>query len=417
MEHKLRLKRFEEEKREEARRGRLEQERVARERELAKREEEERQRLRYGPKKVQRTDSKGYPLSSAGVRRTRASDDSDDEGAMALTREEKRKRRVEAEMRQRVSTPRRATQSSGYTKAGRRLPGGAVDIMTTSMALADSNSSLSVRQRLAAAPAMLIKLNVNKRDTRTIDEIQRDLEKAKAAKVLQGDDAREFSDWFGKGKVAAKKTASPTDSTSTSRANTPAGSQIAASKLASGSASPAAKTPSNSRPSAPSATSKSAPPPPPPLRPTALKATPGKSTSFGQKSSPAFFKATPSSSKLATSASKPNPKKHTRSSSSEIDLPEPSAKRRATSAGPRSNDISQEIWKLFGKDRSQYVRQDIVSDDEDMEADAQALEREEKRSMRMAKREDELALEEERRHEEEKRRRRKEKETREKRAW
>lgn len=41
-------------------------------------------------------------------------------------------------------------------------------------------------------------------------------------------------------------------------------------------------------------------------------------------------------------------------------------------------DISQEIWKMFGKDRHSYVSRDVFSDDEDMEADATALEREEK---------------------------------------
>ena len=45
---------------------------------------------------------------------------------------------------------------------------------------------------------------------------------------------------------------------------------------------------------------------------------------------------------------------------------------------PAELDISQEIWKMFGKDRRAYVDRDVFSDDEDMEADATALEREEK---------------------------------------
>jgi hypothetical protein len=56
-------------------------------------------------------------------------------------------------------------------------------------------------------PNTLTKLNVVKRDTRTIDEILQDRAKAKEGKVLDGDDAREFADWFGssKEKDAAKK--------------------------------------------------------------------------------------------------------------------------------------------------------------------------------------------------------------------
>jgi len=71
---------------------------------------------------------------------------------------------------------------------------------------------------------------------------------------------------------------------------------------------------------------------------------------------------------------------------------------------------------MFGKNRDAYVRKDVFSDDEDMEADATALEREEYESARVARREDDAALEEERRHEQEKRRRRKEKEARDRRA-
>jgi protein SPT2 len=40
---------------------------------------------------------------------------------------------------------------------------------------------------------------------------------------------------------------------------------------------------------------------------------------------------------------------------------------------------SDEIWKLFGKDRRTYIQRDVFSDDEDMEVDAGILEREELR--------------------------------------
>jgi len=75
-----------------------------------------------------------------------------------------------------------------------------------------------------------------------------------------------------------------------------------------------------------------------------------------------------------------------------------------------TNGIQDEIWKIFGRDRSKYVARDVMSDDEDMEVDAVALEREEFVSTRIARKEDLEAEEEERRHEEEKRRRRKERE-------
>jgi len=87
------------------------------------------------------------------------------------------------------------------------------------------------------------------------------------------------------------------------------------------------------------------------------------------------------------------------------------------SPNPSSNSLRSEIWKLFGKDRTAYTQIDVLSDDEDMEADALALETEELRSARVARREDQEALDAERRHEEEKRRRKKEREMREKRGY
>lgn len=74
------------------------------------------------------------------------------------------------------------------------------------------------------------------------------------------------------------------------------------------------------------------------------------------------------------------------------------------------DDISSQIWKLFGKDKDDYMRRDVFSDDEDMEADAHDLEREEMRSARLARKEDVEAEMEEKRREEEKRRRKRERE-------
>lgn len=92
----------------------------------------------------------------------------------------------------------------------------------------------------------------------------------------------------------------------------------------------------------------------------------------------------------------------------------PPPKRLPTSGETES--YSDEIWKLFGKDRRAYIQRDVFSDDEDMEVDAGVLEKEELRSARLAKKEDEAALEQEKRHEEEKRRKKKEKDVKERRG-
>jgi len=201
---KLRQKRFEDEKRQRE----LEVKRAAEmqrlEVETARREEEARNVLLYGPKKAKHGPK--WPTSNGtakeDVRKRRLpSDDEDDSRsgspAMALTREEKRQRKFEAEKR-RTYAMKRSLTSSGYSKAGKRLPGGAID--ATSAPNADAGASTqSVKARLAALPNTLTKLNVHKRDTRTIDEILQDRAKAKHV-VLDGDEAREFNDWFGKSK-------------------------------------------------------------------------------------------------------------------------------------------------------------------------------------------------------------------------
>lgn len=69
-------------------------------------------------------------------------------------------------------------------------------------------------------------------------------------------------------------------------------------------------------------------------------------------------------------------KKRPRSPS--LSLSPPPSKRRAASP---ENSLRSEIWKLFGKDRNSYVARDVLSDDEDMEADASALMKEELRRL------------------------------------
>ncbi|KAL7315473.1 hypothetical protein PS15m_004688 [Mucor circinelloides] len=59
------------------------------------------------------------------------------------------------------------------------------------------------------------------------------------------------------------------------------------------------------------------------------------------------------------------------------------------SRGPRRNSYSDEISKIFRYDRTRYANDPVYSDD-DMEADARDVLREEKRSERIARREDQI---------------------------
>ncbi|KIM68496.1 hypothetical protein SCLCIDRAFT_84903, partial [Scleroderma citrinum Foug A] len=381
---KLRQRRFEDEKRQRE----LEVKRAAEmqrlEAETARREEEARKALLYGPKKAKHGPK--WPTSNGtakeDVRKRRLP--SDDEGdsrsgspAMALTREEKRRRKSEADMR-RTYALKRSSTSSGYSKAGRRLPGGAID--ATSAPNADSGAGTqSVKARLAALPNTLTKLNVNKRDTRTIDEIVQDRAKAKHS-ILDGDEAREFNDWFGKSKK--KEAERSTQSSSSQLSQSPS---ETASPLPSSPTGVSAKLASDSRSASASAGAK------PAQSKTSASVKPQMSKSL-------------SASRPSTGSvpSRKRPRSLTRSES-------PPPKRRADSP---ADAIRSEIWKLFGKDRTTYVARDIDSDDDDMEADASVLMKEELRSARLAKREDELALLEEKRHEEEKRRRKRERDMR-----
>lgn len=373
LEAKLRLKRLEEQKREQERAERLERERQAKEREMQRRQEQERDALLYGrPKKAR--DRHGYPVSGAGGKRTHSSASDDDESGPSnvLTREEKRQRALERELGMGRGSGKRTSGGGVYRKPGRRLPGGAVDSVTMGSASSSQGSpakAQSTRERLKAEPAMLIKLNTNKRDTRTIDEILTDRAKLRQGKVLDGESAKEFNDWFGKAKKdPPKKPPVPTASSSTSRANTPA-------VVGSGSASPRPVSSGSSKPipkSTPASKSGIAGPGKAgsASKPPVSKAASAKPVASGSR--------TPTISKTSssTAANRSIPKK--RRSRSLSDSPPP-AKRRPVQGGSRhdEDDISSQIWKLFGKDRSSYIDRDVFSDDEDMEADAFDVEREE----------------------------------------
>ncbi|KAF7976625.1 hypothetical protein HWV62_6144 [Athelia sp. TMB] len=402
-EAKLRLKYMEDQKKQEELKARREAEAAKTERIRERKEEEQRNALLYGPKKSKSE----YPSSNSHardeLRKRRLPDDDDDNalGANALTREEKRKRREDAELRRAMAYGKRASHTASRShRAGGKLPGGAVDVMTPDGA--SGTSSQSIKARLAAAPNTLTKLNVNKRDTRTIDEILTDRAKAREAKTLDGDNAREFNDWFGNKKKEPAKKPAPISSPS-----------------------PGASTPTNSNPSiSKSNNTSSAPIPKKYVIPkstsgvaSSSRAIPQNANAGTKPSKGASNSKAPSAKGASNSRSAPPSRKRTRSASlsddSDSDASPPPKRRPVTSS---HNSVGDEIWKLFGKDRSRYVERDVFSDDEDMEADATALEMEEHRSARMAKKEDEAALAEEMRHEQEKRRKKKEKEMRERRV-
>ncbi|KAJ3568222.1 hypothetical protein NP233_g5857 [Leucocoprinus birnbaumii] len=414
LEAKLRLKHFEDEKREQERQKRMEEVAKAREAALQRKKDEQRDALLYGPKKASSVRSSGSSSSGgAGSKERRRAplddDDDDSPSGSVLTRQELRERKHQAEMR--------------------RLPEddflvGLWDI-PTQQSNPDSHQGKSVRDRIAAMPNTLTKLNTVKRDTRTIDEIRTDLQRKKEGKILDGDEAKTFDDWFStKKKDPVKKVQTQSGSVNSSGANTPtySASTTAPSSLTSAlTRKPSATSSVSAKPAKSSAmklpTSKSS------SQPTSARSAnssragsldkhpapkgsssqPSRSSKFAERERDRYGSSRPSTS--ASASSKKRPRSESRSES-----PPPKRRARSTEEDDLSENISSAIWSMFGKKRDKYIGMDVFSDDEDMEADADDLEKEEMFSSRIAKREDLEALEEERRHEEEKRRRKKEKE-------
>jgi protein SPT2 len=376
---------LEEQKREKERQEKQEQEREAKLKEMERREEEQRQALLYGPRKAREGATSRYPTSSSASASKRTSDDDDDgeaDGGPALTREEKRERRLQLQFSQN-STRRAGVSLSGTSRVGSRLPGGGAIKQPTTTGGGGGKSASgghSVRARLAAMPNTLTKLNTVKRDTRTIDEILRDRAKARENKTLEGEDAREFHDWFGTkpkdggGTMMAKATSSPPSSVP-SGASTPSGFSHRADATSTSGRHPSSPRPTGSR---------ALPPLSRPSTKTATSTT--KSSSHAAKLSRPFplTNKAASSSSASLSLPKKRPPQHSAPSStyysefeesdSEYDERPP---RKRPAPGPSSNGIQDEIWKIFGRDRSKYMSRDVLSDDEDMEADIRALEREE----------------------------------------
>jgi len=369
LENRLRLKHFEDEKREREKKEREEKLNGEKERLREKKEAMVRDKLLGNVKKASRSRSPSYPSVTSGsrdeLRKKRMPSDDEADSGHFLTREEKRERKRIADLK--FGQTKKASLMAGVSHKSRRvLPGGGIDLGDNGSGQNSAGSpSQSVKARLAAMPNTLQKLNVNKRDTRTIDEIVRDRERNKEGRVLNGDQAKEFNDWFGKRKDTtglAKKTAALDLSANDSRSGTPtlptkpASTSTLNKKPSTASLPPFNKTKDMAKPSPPKTN--------PPSR-------------AGPSSKPTGApKLRPSSAHIPSSAGK----KHRRSESfseddEEYDSP-PSKKRYAPAA---QDDYRSEIWKLFGKDRSSYMKNAVDSDEDDMEADAMDLEREEMR--------------------------------------
>lgn len=371
LENRLRLKHFEDEKREREKREREDKLNEEKERLREKREAMARDKLLGNVKKASRSRSPSYPSVNSGsrdeLRKKRLPSDEEEDSGYFLTREEKRERRRIADLK--FGAGRSKKVGSASQKFRRVLPGGGVDAGGDGGHGRDSasSSSQSIKVRLSSMPNTLQKLNVNKRDTRTIDEIVRDRERNKEGRVLNGDQAKEFNDWFGKKKDTtslANKTAALDLSANDSRSGTPTLS-----------AKPASSSTLNKKPSTASLPSFSRTKNM--TSPGSSKATPHSRAGLSSRpTGPGAAKPRPSSAHIPSSAGK----KHRRSESfseddEEYDSP-PSKKRYAP---PAQDDYRSEIWKLFGKDRSSYVNNTVDSDEDNMEADAMDLEREEMR--------------------------------------
>jgi protein SPT2 len=402
IEKQRRLKMFEDQRKEEQRRLQLAAEERARELIMQRREEEQRNSLLYGPKKAAKMASTSssspeggpkWPTSSSNARETvrkrRLPGASDDEsGGLPLTREELRERKLAVERRKLYSSGKRSSHSGGYKKMGKRLPGGAVDIQTSAQ-VPEALAGKSVKDRLAAMPNTLTKLNTNKRDTRTIDEIVQDRARMKEGKTLQGDEALVFDDWFTTKKKEIPKRLVPARPSPPSAL--PSGSDTPGSSASMSAAAahknvpnaprlksvppktPAAALSSTSAANRSSHLSRSRPAPAPADRQS------GNSKAPTSKPS----KAAPANGKQATSSTFASTKKRPRSYSQPASPP-PFKKRQLSDDedneyDERDSNLKSAIWEIFGKSRDKYVSKDVFSDDEDMEADATILEKEEAR--------------------------------------
>lgn len=422
-------RRLEEAQRSEETQRRTEEARARKEAVLARREEEHRLNLMYGKDK-RSISSSGGGDGSRGRKSKNGEDDDDggETGTSVLTREEKRMRRLNNDLSRNfvskrkdasyssVNSPRRPGRSLAHevidSQKGARTPGSAGSSAN------DSSSRLSLRKQLSSMPQQLIKLNTVKRDTRTIDEIVNDLQRAKEAKIIAGDDARGFKDWFASREkekekekndaTASMPTAAPISKKARSLSRSPsegpssldtgrrAKSAVRSvdSGAASGRSTPIASKPFEKREPRTKVTmikperrgsiyfdkadtkvkGSGAPPP------RTSSSLPAKQSAASRpRASSLADRSNTFSSKRKRSYS-PEPLYDSDNLDDDDMYDDYGSRGRSSKAARPRNDISSEIWKLFGKDRDRYMQNNVYSDDDDdMEVDADALRREELR--------------------------------------
>lgn len=233
---KLLLKRFEDQEREQERLRRLEVEQQTKQLTLQRREEAQRDVLRYGRKKAAKLagkhssgsgDSPNWPSSSSSnrdaVRKLRVPSDEDEPSGPALTREEIRERKLQAELRKTYITAKRSMATGGYSKHGKKLAGGVLDIKSSG-ATAELQAGQSVKERLTSLPMTLKVLGGKNKDRRSELEMFYDSKKKRSGHVLEGDEARNFNEYFAptkKEKARLKQAQVVSTSATTSGADSP----------------------------------------------------------------------------------------------------------------------------------------------------------------------------------------------------
>lgn len=388
LELRLRKQRLEEAQREEERQARKEAERQAKLKAIATREAQQRDALLYGPKKAKSENAKQREPKSGGSRSSRSSRSSQSPETSTgpiLTREELREQKKQAEMRRTYADTSSTSKRTNIMTPSKRkmvkthLAGGAVPIVTTTVGLPANLNELqgkTIKERIASVPLTLTKLNINKRDLRTIDEIIRERERVRESnKVIVGAEAKGFSDWFSKGKKNDNKEKESSPFSAPSRTETPPVSLPSSSQTSSNHTPP--------RMSSVSSTSTAVAPAKPitatlflPPKPAASKFAPTAKA----LAKPAGIKTLSSAPAAAFIA-----KKRPRSSSN---TPEPVPKRRALDSGTataaasatRRSYLPDDVYSLITGGRAREARkyEDEEYDSSDMEADVFSQEKEER---------------------------------------
>ncbi|KIO34376.1 hypothetical protein M407DRAFT_240677 [Tulasnella calospora MUT 4182] len=420
----LRQAREEQERKDKAERERQKQMMIQRQEEAKKQEEQRKKKDEEAAKrkeeivkkKAQETEQSKYGVAGSskdGPARVKPPNQYIVVSSAALTREEKRMAK-DPLMADKIKA-RKAGMTTSRQRRDGRLPGGALNATDSGGSSASPSGSrisspsangLTARARLTSSFApTLTKLNTDKRDTRTIDEITRDLKRGRLGgsgevdSVLSGEKAQTFGDWFGKkdkGKAVevgdTKKRPEAANAVPGRTNGFPATNHPMLKPNASG-------------------------------RAQASSANPSGSTSTNPQARPrpgvAQTKAAGNPSNLKPQASTTVRKRSRERSSSlgsfieddEDSEEERRYAKRKPGAGGRhpldedlNGDTRELIWQLMGRKRSEYMAREVDSDD-DMEVTGYELEREEMRSARIAKREDAMEEAEEKRREEEKKRR------------